>query len=66
MLKSNFVVVVISRRSNNWYPERYFLGDEITFTSIGLTISVESIYKRVQNEDVLEFLAAKEKKNDKK
>lgn len=66
LIEQDFAEIELCRRSNNWYPERYFLGDEITFTSIGLTISVESIYKRVQNEDVLEFLAAKEKKNDKK
>jgi len=60
LIEQDFAEIEICRRSNNWYPQRYFLGDEITFESIGLTVSVEAIYKRVQNEDVLEFLAAKE------
>ncbi len=61
LIEQDFAEIEVCRRANNWYPERYFLGDEITFVSIDLTILVEAIYKRVQNEDVLEFLAAKEK-----
>jgi hypothetical protein len=34
----------------------YFLGDDITFESIDLTLSVEDIYHRVQNENMQEFI----------
>jgi hypothetical protein len=35
------------------------LGDEVTFTSIGLTLSVEAIYDGVENEDMLQWLKQK-------
>jgi len=37
------------------------LGDEITFQSIQVTLSVEDIYYQVDNEDFIEFLKEKEK-----
>lgn len=60
LIEQDFAEVEVCRRSKNWISERYFLGDEVSFESIGLTLSVEAIYSRVQNEDVLEFLKAKE------
>jgi hypothetical protein len=38
---------------------RYYLGDELTFESIGLTLTVEEIYQRVKNEEMTEWLASK-------
>ena len=35
------------RRSNAWRPEHFFLEDSVTFTSAGLTLPVEQIYRRV-------------------
>lgn len=60
LIEQDFAEVEICRRNNHWVSERYFLGDDVTFESIGLTLSVEAIYRRVQNEEVLEFLKAKE------
>jgi hypothetical protein len=37
------------------------LGDELTLSSINLTLSVEDIYDRVQNGDVKEWLENQEK-----
>jgi len=37
----------------------YFLGDEITFTFVGVTVQVEDIYYQVDNEDVLAYLQEK-------
>ena len=51
--------IEIIRRRSGWLPEHYFLGDEITFEAIGLTLTVEEIYDRVQNEDVTDWLAQK-------
>lgn len=59
LIEQDFAEVEVCRRNNNWISERYFLGDDVTFESIDLTLSVEAIYNRVQNEDVLEFLQAK-------
>jgi len=39
----------------------YFLGDDVLFESIDLSVQVEEIYSRVQNEDVLEFLSRRVK-----
>ena len=59
LIEQDFVDITVLRRSENWLPRHYFLGDEITFESIGLTLSVEEIYHRVQNEDMIEFLNRK-------
>jgi hypothetical protein len=32
------------------------MGDEVTFEAIGLTLAVEDIYARVENDDVRAFL----------
>ncbi|NOQ36936.1 MAG: Uma2 family endonuclease [Methylococcaceae bacterium] len=56
LIEQNQVDVEVCRRSNNWFSEHYFLGDEVTFESIDLTLSVESIYQRVNNEDMQDYL----------
>ena len=57
MIEQDIVDVQVIRRSEGWLQKHYFLGDEITFQSIDLTLSVEDIYHRVKNEDMIEFLA---------
>lgn len=57
LIEQDFVDVTVLSRAENWLVKHYFLGDLITFTSIGLTLPVAEIYHRVQNEDMLEFLA---------
>ncbi len=59
LIEQDFVDVQVFRRSEGWLVRHYFLGDEITFESIGLTLPVEDIYHRVQNDDMVEFLANK-------
>ena len=59
LIEQDFVDVQVFRRSENWLVRHYFLGDEVTFESIGLTLPVEDIYHRVQNDDMLELLANK-------
>lgn len=51
--------VVVFTRKDGWQPSYYYLGDEITFYSIGITVLVEEIYYRVNNEDVIAFLQEK-------
>jgi len=57
MIEQDIVDVQVIRRSEGWLQRHYFLGDEVTFQSIDLTLSVEDIYRRVKNEDIVEFLA---------
>ncbi|MFI3190672.1 hypothetical protein BCS42_15015 [Crenothrix sp. D3] len=59
LIEQDFVDIQVFRRSEGWIPSHYFLGDEVTFESIGLTLFVEDIYHRVQNDDMVEFLANK-------
>lgn len=61
LVEQDIVDIEVVRRSHGWLPEHYYLGDEITFASINLTISVEEIYDRIQNADIVEWLQAKVK-----
>lgn len=56
LIDQDFVEIQVCRRSANWFPALYFLGDEVTFESIGLTLSVADIYQRVENEEMQEYL----------
>jgi Uma2 family endonuclease len=56
LIDQDFVEIEICRKSENWFPARYFLGDEVTFKSIGLTLSVADIYQRVDNEEMRDYL----------
>lgn len=47
-------------QDNHWEQSVHYLGDDVTFHAINLTISVENIYRRVKNTDMLEWLASKE------
>jgi Uma2 family endonuclease len=47
-------------RSHNWQSFYYYLGDRISFASLDISIAVEDIYERVDNEDVLSFLQQKQ------
>ena len=59
LIEQDFVDIEVFRKENDWRSDHYFLGDEVTFTSIGFTISVEEIYERVNNEDMVNFQQAK-------
>ncbi|MCJ8271935.1 MAG: hypothetical protein MJK04_21385 [Psychrosphaera sp.] len=45
------------RRSENWASTYYVIGDVITLDSVGVTLSVEEIYERVDNDDMVKWLA---------
>ncbi|MBF0099068.1 MAG: Uma2 family endonuclease [Magnetococcales bacterium] len=49
-------VDVYKRDGLQWGLTTYRLGDTILFESIGLTLTVEEIYDRVDNEDMREYL----------
>jgi hypothetical protein len=56
--------VVVFRRSENWASTYYVIGDVITLDSVGVSISVEEIYERVDNDDMVNWLAEKANNND--
>ena len=55
LIEQDIVDIEICRRVNHWQPEHYFMGDEILFEAIELTVSVNEIYERVLNDDVKTF-----------
>ncbi len=59
IVEQGIVEIEVVRRSEAWVRKNYFLGDNITFESIDLTLSVEEIYHRVNNDDMVEFLILK-------
>jgi hypothetical protein len=50
------VDVEVCRRATGWDSHHYFLGDEVFFESLDLKVPVAEIYRRVDNEDMREFL----------
>jgi Uma2 family endonuclease len=55
LIEQDFVEIEFwSRDENNyWQQSVYYLGDDMTFQSIELTVSVEDIYRQVKNADML-------------
>lgn len=60
LIEQDHVEIEISRKSADWHSSYYFLGDDVTFESIGLTLPVLEIYARVENKELQEFLAKQE------
>jgi Uma2 family endonuclease len=56
LIEQDFVDVEICRRSEGWVSRHYFMGDEVTFESVDLILSVADIYARVENDDVTTFV----------
>ncbi len=59
LIEQDIVDVEVCRRSQGWVSNHFFMGDEVPFESIGLTLAVEEIYARVDNDDVRSFLEEK-------
>lgn len=58
LIEQDFVDVEVCRRSEGWVSHHYFMGDNVAFDSVGLTLTVADIYARVDNEDVSSFVAS--------
>lgn len=56
LIEQDFVDITVYRKNDDWCSTHYFLGDEVTFESIGLTLTVAEIYDRVENQDMVEWL----------
>lgn len=59
IIEQDIAEVRVLAHNANWVVKHYYLGDVITFDSIGLTLSVEDIYDRVINGDVQKYLMDK-------
>jgi Uma2 family endonuclease len=56
LIEQDFVDIEACRRSEGWLSRHYFLGDQFTLESISLSLSVEEIYHRVNNDNVMNYL----------
>lgn len=56
LIAQDFVQIEVVRKSDGWKSSKYFLGDKITFESIGLTLAVADIYDGVDNNEMVEWL----------
>ena len=67
LVYQDMVRIEIFRKIGEVWPSTiYNLGDDVLFESIGLTLSVEEIYERVNNEDMQAFLLQKEEEKTEK
>ncbi len=60
IIEQDFVDITVYQKRDDWRSTHYFLEETIHFKSIDLALSVEEIYHRVNNEDMIEFLTKKE------
>jgi len=58
LVEQDIAEIEIVRKSQGWKPQYYFLGDDLLIESLNCSLSVESIYQRVNNEDMKDFLNA--------
>jgi Uma2 family endonuclease len=56
LIEQDFVEVQVMRKSDDWKSTYYVLGDSVHFESIDLTLSIEAIYQRVHNDNMIAFL----------
>ena len=61
LIEQDFAEIEVQRRSASWQSTYYFLGDEVVLESVNATLSVEAIYERVQNDDVLAWIEQQQK-----
>ena len=59
LIEQDIVDIEVCRRNKGWVSEHFFMGDEVRFKSIGLTLNAEEIYARVENDDVRTYLEEK-------
>lgn len=57
LIEQDFVEIEVSRRVDAWRSTAYYLGDTVYFQSLDFSMPVVEIYQRVENEQMLEFLA---------
>ncbi|MCJ8272653.1 MAG: Uma2 family endonuclease [Psychrosphaera sp.] len=52
IIEQDYVDVCVFRKNQHWQPTHYFLGDDVVFESIDLTLPVAAVYQRVVNDDM--------------
>ncbi len=56
LIEQDFAEIEVQRKSENWRPCFYTLGDTVVLQSVDAAFAVEDIYQRVDNDDMRDFL----------
>jgi Uma2 family endonuclease len=56
LIEQDFVDIIVLRKSDHWQATHYFLGEDVVFESIDLTLPVAELYHRVDNHDMVQWL----------
>ncbi|HHL19548.1 MAG TPA: Uma2 family endonuclease [Thiothrix sp.] len=59
LIEQDFAEIEVQRKSENWRPCFYTLGDTVVLQSVDAAFAVKDIYQRVDNEDMRVFLQQK-------
>jgi len=57
LVEQDFCEIEVFRRKDGWQSSFYYLGENITFDSLGLTVAVADVYYQVSNAEMQQFLA---------
>ncbi|WP_395344482.1 Uma2 family endonuclease [Ningiella sp. W23] len=60
LIEQDVADLTVYRKNDDWRSTHYFLGEKIYFDSIDCTVSVEEIYQRVRNDDVVAYIREQE------
>lgn len=58
LIEQDSVEIEVCRKLEGWQSSFYYIDDDITFTSVDLTLPVMEIYQRVENDDMRTFLTS--------
>ena len=56
LIEQDFAEIEVQRKSKHWQSSYYFLGQDVFFESINISLPVEEIYERVDNDNMRLFL----------
>ena len=59
LIEQDICEIQVFKKSEDWRSSFYYLGDDICFSSINVTVSVEDIYYQIENEEISEFMTQK-------
>lgn len=56
LIEQEYAEVEVQRRRNQWQAEYFYLGQELILESVNISLSIEELYRRVDNADVKAYL----------
>lgn len=64
LIEQDYAEVEVQRRRSHWQSEYFYLGQTFTLESVDTSISVEELYRRVENDDVKAYLQQKQQASE--